>query len=69
MKPELDGPAHGAQQAGEHEAEGNPLGHVRGVDGGEREAVVAQLAELFLAVPGQKLEIEFRENDSKYRSH
>jgi hypothetical protein len=51
VKPELDGPAHRAHQAGEDEAEGDPLGHVRGVDGGERESVVAQLAELFLAVP------------------
>jgi len=51
VQPELDRPADGADQAGEDEAQGDPLGHVRRVDRGEGEPVVAQLAELFLAVP------------------
>ena len=41
MQPELDSPADGAHKARENKAEGDPLGHVGGVDGGEGEAVVA----------------------------
>ena len=51
VQPELDGPAHGAQQAREHQPQRDPLRHVGRVDRREGEAVVAELAELLLAVP------------------
>ena len=50
VKPELDRPDHSAEEAGHDQQHRDPLRHVRGVDGGEREPVVAELAELLLAV-------------------
>ena len=46
----LSVPCHCAQEAGHDQQDWYPLWHVWGVDGSEREAVVAEFTEFFLAV-------------------
>ena len=43
-------PCHCIQEAGHDQQDWYPLRHVWGVDGSEREAVVAEFTEFFLAV-------------------